>query len=69
MDAELRELQALFAQAQEAKAEVRLSERNVVELVLKLQELQLLESDLLHTVSGKDYITQVFFLLSPSFNA
>ena len=59
MDFDLEELQKLFEQAQNAKAKVRLSERNVVELVSKLQELQLLDNDLLHTVSGKEYITQV----------
>ncbi|KAJ7553269.1 hypothetical protein O6H91_06G090400 [Diphasiastrum complanatum] len=58
MDAELRDLQRLFEEAQHAKASVRLSERNVVELVLKLQELGLLDADLLHTVSGKEYMTQ-----------
>lgn len=58
MDAELQELQRLFEQAQEAKPSVRLSDRNVVELVSKLQELHLLDADLLHTVSGKEYITQ-----------
>jgi hypothetical protein len=59
MDFDLEELQKLFEQTQNAKAKVRLSERNVVELVSKLQELQLLDNDLLHTVSGKEYITQV----------
>ncbi|KAG0621526.1 hypothetical protein M758_3G026500 [Ceratodon purpureus] len=58
MDFDLEELQKLFEQTQNAKAKVRLSERNVVELVSKLQELQLLDNDLLHTVSGKEYITQ-----------
>lgn len=58
MDLDIEELQKLFEQAQNAKAKVRLSERNVVELVSKLQELQLLDNDLLHTVSGKEYITQ-----------
>ncbi|XP_024383367.1 E3 UFM1-protein ligase 1 homolog isoform X2 [Physcomitrium patens] len=58
MDLELEELQKLFEQTQNAKAKVRLSERNVVELVSKLQALKLLDNDLLHTVSGKEYITQ-----------
>lgn len=58
MDSELLQLQKLFEAAQEAKASVRLSERNVVELVTKLQELCLLDSDLLHTVSGREYLTQ-----------
>jgi hypothetical protein len=33
MDEELRKLQELFSQAQEVKSTVRLSERNVIELV------------------------------------
>ncbi|MCO5567535.1 hypothetical protein L7F22_021229 [Adiantum nelumboides] len=57
MDAELLQLQRLFEAAQQAKASVRLSERNVVELVTKLQDLGLLPP-LLHTVSGKEYLTQ-----------
>lgn len=59
MDADLLALQKLFEQTQESKAKIRLSERNVVELVSKLQEINLLDADLLHTVSGKEYITQV----------
>ncbi|KAK9127175.1 hypothetical protein Syun_015972 [Stephania yunnanensis] len=57
MDAELVELQRQFELAQEAKSSVRLSERNVVELVQKLHDLQIIDYDLLHTVSGKEYIT------------
>nr|AAT08738.1 unknown [Hyacinthus orientalis] len=57
MDAELLELQKQFESAQQAKSSVRLSERNVVELVQKLQELRLIDFDLLHTVTGKEYIT------------
>ena len=38
-------------------AQTRLSERNVVELVSKLQELGLLDSGLLHSIQGKEYIT------------
>lgn len=37
--------------------QTRLSERNIVELVSKLQELGLLEAGLLHSIQGKDYIT------------
>lgn len=66
MDLELEELQKLFEQTQNAKAKVRLSERNVVELVSKLQALKLLDNDLLHTVSGKEYITQVRGLPFPN---
>ncbi|ONK62365.1 uncharacterized protein A4U43_C07F3130 [Asparagus officinalis] len=57
MDAELLELQKQFESAQQAKSSVRLSDRNVVELVQKLQDLNFIDFDLLHTVSGKEYIT------------
>jgi hypothetical protein len=36
---------------------VRLSERNVVELVMKLKQLGLFGDELLHTINGKEYIT------------
>ena len=36
---------------------MRLSERNVVELVLKLKQLGLFGDELLHTINGKEYIT------------
>ncbi|XP_010253371.1 PREDICTED: E3 UFM1-protein ligase 1 homolog [Nelumbo nucifera] len=57
MDDELLELQRQFEFAQQAKSSIRLSERNVVELVQKLQELQIIDFELLHTVTGKEYIT------------
>lgn len=57
MDEELLELQRQFEFAQQAKSSIRLSERNVVELVLKLQQLQIIDFELLHTTSGKEYIT------------
>ncbi|XAR59030.1 hypothetical protein NMG60_11014646 [Bertholletia excelsa] len=57
MDEELLELQRQFEFAQQAKSSIRLSERNVVELVRKLQDLQIIDFDLLHTVTGKEYIT------------
>ncbi|GFQ06362.1 e3 ufm1-protein ligase 1 homolog [Phtheirospermum japonicum] len=57
MDEELLELQRQFEFAQQAKSSIRLSERNVVELVQKLQQLQIIDFDLLHTTSGKEYIT------------
>ncbi|KAL2989466.1 hypothetical protein AAZX31_11G141300 [Glycine max] len=57
MDDELLELQRQFEFAQQAKSSIRLSERNVVELVQKLQQLQIIDFELLHTVSGKEYIT------------
>ncbi|KAL6598610.1 hypothetical protein ACP70R_046309 [Stipagrostis hirtigluma subsp. patula] len=57
MDAELLELQRQLEAAQSARSSVRLSERNVVELVQKLQERGLIDFELLHTTSGKEYIT------------
>ncbi|KAJ7947727.1 E3 UFM1-protein ligase 1-like [Quillaja saponaria] len=57
MDTELLELQRQFEFAQQVKSSIRLSERNVVELIQKLQELHILDFELLHTVSGKEYIT------------
>nr|XP_043635591.1 E3 UFM1-protein ligase 1 homolog [Erigeron canadensis] len=57
MDEELLELQRQLESAQQAKSSIRLSERNVVELVQKLQLLHIIDFDLLHTVSGKEYIT------------
>lgn len=59
MDAELLELMRQLEEAQQAKPSVRLSERNVVELVHKLQEHRFFDFDLLHTVTGKEYITPV----------
>lgn len=67
MDDELLELQRQFESAQQAKSSIRLSERNVVELVAKLQELGFIDFDLLHTVSGKEYITPVNHLPSHFF--
>lgn len=57
MDDELLELQRQFEFAQQAKSSIRLSDRNVVELVQKLQQLQFIDFELLHTASGKEYIT------------
>ncbi|KAK2380418.1 hypothetical protein P8452_36661 [Trifolium repens] len=57
MDDELLELQRQFEFAQQAKSSIRLSDRNVVELVQKLQQLQIIDFELLHTASGKEYIT------------
>ena len=37
---------------------MRLSERNVVELIGKLQGAGLLGPDLLHTLNGREYLTQ-----------
>jgi E3 UFM1-protein ligase 1 len=41
-----------------AGLQVRLSERNVVELIGKLQGAGLLGPDLLHTLNGREYLTQ-----------
>ncbi|XP_039798994.1 E3 UFM1-protein ligase 1 homolog isoform X7 [Panicum virgatum] len=57
MDPELLELQRQLEAAQSARSSVRLSERNVVELVQKLQERGIIDFELLHTTSGKEYIT------------
>ncbi|KAJ8551797.1 hypothetical protein K7X08_028240 [Anisodus acutangulus] len=57
MDEELLELQKQFEFAQHVKSTIRLSERNVVELVQKLHRLQIIDFDLLHTITGKEYIT------------
>ena len=40
-----------------ACVQVRLSERNVVELVSVLRQLGLLGEDLLHTANGREYLT------------
>ena len=37
--------------------QARLNERNVVELINKLQKLGLLGDGLLHTVDGREYLT------------
>ncbi|KAL1545185.1 E3 UFM1-protein ligase 1 [Salvia divinorum] len=58
MDEELLELQRQLEFAQQEKSSIRLSERNVVELVQKLQQLEIIDFELLHTSSGKEYITQ-----------
>lgn len=42
---------------QQKQSSVRLSERNVVELVMKLKQLGLFGEELLHTINGKEYIT------------
>ncbi|KAL9266419.1 E3 UFM1-protein ligase 1-like protein [Drosera capensis] len=57
MNEELLELQRQLESAQLAKSSIPLSERNVVESVQKLHELHIINYDLLHTVTGKEYIT------------
>lgn len=54
----LEELQAELERAQRQKSATRLAERNVVELVLKIQELGLLPEPLLHTVTGREFLTR-----------
>ncbi len=54
------DLASLFSALQEtqkAKTTVRLSERNVIELVTKLKQLGILGDDLLHTINGKEFLT------------
>lgn len=41
-----------------SRAQTRLSERNVVELVVKLKALGLLGEELLYTTNGKEYVTR-----------
>ena len=59
MDDELLELQKQFEFAQQAKSSIRLSKRSIVELVQKLHELHVIDFDLLHTISGKEYSTSL----------
>ena len=54
----LEELQAELERAQRQRSATRLAERNVVELVLKIQELGLLPEPLLHTVTGREFLTR-----------
>lgn len=56
-DASLADLLAALQTTQASKARVRLSERNMVELVAKLKATGHLGDDLLHTINGKEYIT------------
>jgi len=53
---EIRQLQADFAHAQLAKNAQKLSERNCVELVLRLVDLKLI--DVVHTIDGREYVTR-----------
>ncbi|DBB10622.1 TPA: hypothetical protein ACH3X3_007133 [Trebouxia sp. C0006] len=53
----LEDLQAALKSAQQEKSTAKLSDRNVVELVNKLQECGLLGEDLLHSVNGREYVT------------
>ncbi|KAG7667706.1 hypothetical protein Ndes2526B_g01898 [Nannochloris sp. 'desiccata'] len=44
--------------AQQKKSMVKLSERNVIELVTKLKQLGFFDDDLLHTSNGREFITR-----------
>jgi hypothetical protein len=54
---ELGDLLAQLQSTQQKKASVKLSERNVVELIIKLKQLGIVGDELLHTINGKEYIT------------
>lgn len=57
MDLDISQLLSDLASTQAIQSAVRLSERNVVELVIKLKALGILGSDLLHTTNGREFIT------------
>ncbi|KAK9802703.1 hypothetical protein WJX73_008997 [Symbiochloris irregularis] len=57
-DFSLEDLQAALQEVQKEKSSARLSERNVVELITKLQDLGLLSEALLHSVTGREYLTE-----------
>lgn len=57
MDLDITSLLSALETTQQKKSSVRLSERNVVELVMKLKQLGLCGEELLHTINGKEYIT------------
>ncbi|MEW5307712.1 MAG: hypothetical protein WDW36_010090 [Sanguina aurantia] len=57
MDLDISQLLSDLASTQAIQSAVRLSERNVVELVIKLKALGILGGDLLHTSNGREFIT------------
>lgn len=57
MDMDISSLLSALQTTQEKKSSVRLSERNVVELIIKLKQLGVFGDELLHTMNGKEYIT------------
>eukprot|EP00882_Tetradesmus_deserticola_P023589 GHRQ01025684.1.p2 GENE.GHRQ01025684.1~~GHRQ01025684.1.p2 ORF type:complete len:143 (+),score=52.95 GHRQ01025684.1:235-663(+) len=57
MDMDISSLLSALQNTQQKKSSVRLSERNVVELIIKLKQLGLFGEELLHTINGKEYIT------------
>ncbi|GBF94592.1 hypothetical protein Rsub_06707 [Raphidocelis subcapitata] len=54
---DLGDLLAQLQSTQQRAARARLSERNVVELIIKLKALGVVGDELLHTINGKEYIT------------
>jgi hypothetical protein len=57
MDMDITSLLSALQSSQQKKSSVRLSERNVVELIIKLKQLGVFGDELLHTINGKEYIT------------
>eukprot|EP00887_Chlorella_sp_A99_P000841 scaffold5.g841.t1 len=58
MEPSLEDLLSGLQAVQKQQSSVRLSERNVVELVSKLRQLGLLGDELLHTTNGREFITR-----------
>eukprot|EP00890_Picochlorum_soloecismus_P002965 jgi/Picsp_1/366/NSC_00364-R1_e3 ufm1-protein ligase 1-like protein len=58
MDLSIDDLLSGLEAVQKKKSSVTLSERNTVELIIKLRELRYLGNDLLYTTSGREYITR-----------
>lgn len=58
MDVSLDDLLSGLEAAQKKKSQVKLSDRNVVELITKLRHLGFLGNELLHTSDGREYITR-----------
>lgn len=54
----LDDLLGALQSAQDEKPKVRLSERNIVELVIKLKAEGYLGDGLLHTINGREYVTR-----------
>ncbi|GAX74437.1 hypothetical protein CEUSTIGMA_g1886.t1 [Chlamydomonas eustigma] len=57
MELSIEQLLSALQTTQKAKSTIRLSERNIVELVIKLKQLGILGDDLLHTMNGREYVT------------
>ncbi|BDA42327.1 E3 UFM1-protein ligase 1 homolog [Coccomyxa sp. Obi] len=56
-DLSIEELMSALQTTQEEKSVARLNERNVVELINKLQKVGLLGDGLLHSIDGREYLT------------